>query len=558
MKKPRVLILGLDGIGLDLVEQFRVEGALPNLSALMRQGAWGELQSTVPPTTLPAWTSFMTGASPAEHGIPDFTIRRDYSVSFVNARHRRLPTLFHHLGQGGLDVGAAWFPATYPPEKLKGYQIAGWDSPVTSKGDPSFVYPRDLHHELEWQFGDEHLVFDAIDEFSNETAWYRSAAAGLLDSVDRRRRVALWLLEHRPVDVAAFYFGETDTAAHHFWAFHDRSSPRRPASFEPALSRVLRDTYRAVDQAVGELIEACGPSTSVVVLSDHGSGGSSDLALHINRMLEQAGLLHFASDRGSRMGSKWLRGVGPGLLPPMLRRQAFRLAGGLAPTVAESFIRFGGIDWSRTQAFSEELNYAPGIWLNLRGREPGGIVDESQRDSVHRALLDAAKKVTSPTGLPLIKDVIRRETIHDGPQLELFPDFIVELARPAGYTPACLPSQGRSGPIVTRLAGKDLLGRKGRSLPGCHTPTGFFAVRSSELSPGRLEGVRLEHIAPVVTALAGVEGAAWFKHEPPAGLPTPEGVARSQHDAVSDESPVYSREEERIIGERLRRLGYLE
>lgn len=561
MSKPRVLILGLDGLDPLLVERFAANGALPNLSRLMTRGVWGPLRSTTPATTLPAWTSFLTGASPSFHGVPDFTMRLGYSVQFVGAGHRELPTVFEHLEARGLTTGAAWFPATFPPTRLRGYMISGWDSPVTSAGDESFVWPRVLHAELDRNLGGAHLLFDAVDEFADETSWYLRAAKALRRSVRRRMRVARYLLERHRVDVAAFYFGETDTAAHHYWAFHDPGSPRRPASFEPALANVIRDTYHAVDEAVGELVTTAGEQAAVVVLSDHGSGGSSDLAIHLNRMLEQAGLLRFGGGPSMLVRPRFLRGVAPSMIPPRLRRAAFRLAGGLAPALAESMIRFGGIDWSRTRAFSEELSYAPAVWINQRGRDPGGVVPVAGCEAVVREVEAASENVTAPDGSPLIRRVWRRDELYPGPQSERFPDLVLELERPGGYIPACLPSQGRPGEVVSRLSGKELLGRKGRSLPGCHTPLGTVIVAAEGLQQGRVEGARLEHVAPVVAALAGVEAAGWFEAEPPAPLPRPASATgqwspEAQHRSAGPES--YDAEEERIVAERLRALGYLE
>lgn len=504
----------------------------------------------------------MTGAPPSYHGVPDFTVRQGYRVRFVGATLRALPSVFEHLESQGLRVGAAWFPATYPPEPLSGFMISGWDSPVTAVGDSSFVHPPDLHATLERRFGDEHLAFEPIDEFSSEAGWYHRAADALASSVERRARVALWLLEHQQVDVAAFYFGETDTAAHHFWAFHDPDSPRRPASFDPDLASTLRDIYRAVDRAVGTLVEAAGPGAATVVLSDHGSGGSSDLAIHLNRMLERAGLLSFTSQRGRLMPRAGLvRGVGPALVPKALRRSLFRFAGGMAPTMLESRLRFGGIDFSRTRIFSEELSYAPSLWFNLSGRDPQGIVRESDITTLVSEVEAAAEQVTAPDGGPLIRRVIPREELHAGPLARLFPDLVLELERPKGYTPACIPSQGRSGEVVVRLAGTELLGRKGRSLPGCHTDLGILIVSGRGVEASTIEGARLEDVAPVVSALAGVHAATWFIGSSPSGLPEPEGASTASvegRDATSAALPEYSLDEERVIAERLRRLGYLD
>lgn len=561
MGLPKVLILGLDGVGPELVRQFRGEGVLPHISELIERGAWGALRSTTPPTTLPAWTSFMTGASPSTHGVPDFTVREGYRVRFVGGANRAVPTLFRHLESCGLTVGAAWFPATYPPESLRGYQISGWDSPVTAVGDTTFVHPKSLHQQLQNRFGGDHLSFDAIDEFSDDGSWYESTAARLPASVLRRAEMAEWLLRNRPVDVAAFYFGEADTAAHHFWAFHDETSPRRPERVVPLLSGALREVYRAIDQAVGRLVGAAGRDAHVVVLSDHGSGGASDVVLHLNRMLERAGLLTFrGSSRRFALGGHRLRSLGPSLVPPALRRGLFRWAGGLAPSLAESSIRFGGIDWGRTRAFSEELTYAPSIWINQRGREPRGIVNPGDRERVRGEIERVAAEVVGRDGRSIVKRVIPREEIHSGPLAHLFPDLLLELRRFDGHTPVCLPSDGRAGAVLSRLAPTELLGRKGRSLPGCHTSEGVLIAAGPGVPVGDEVSARLEDVAPLVTSLVGAPRASWFEGVPPFGLPLTKGADESgvKVTRAGETKTSYTAAEERVIAERLRLLGYLE
>lgn len=559
-KRPQILILGLDGADPGLVERFVRDGACPNLGRLMTSGAWGPLRSTTPPTSLPAWTSFLTGAPPSHHGVADFTIRQGYRVRFVGAGDRRLPTILAHLERHGLTAGAAWFPATYPPEPLRGWQISGWDSPVTAAGDPSFVTPRDLHQELAAAFGGDHLGFDTVDEFDDSDGWYLTAAEALPRRVRRRAEMARWLLAEHPVDAAAFYFGEADTAAHHFWAFHDPGSPRRPSRVSPALAGALEGVYRALDDAVGLLCEAAGDDCAVVVLSDHGSAGASDVAIHTNRVLEAAGLLAF-EPRGLGLDPRALRGALPGLIPGRLRRRLFRAAGGLLPSAIESRLRFAGIDWARTAAFSEELTYAPSIWFNQLGREPRGTLRHRDRAHVTARVERAAAALRDPEGRPLVRRVIPREEIHRGPLARLFPDLVIDLAEPGGYAPVCLPSRGRGGAVVSRLAGADLLGRKGRSLPGRHAPEGILIARGPEVPGGAAVGdARIEDAACVVAALAGVPRASWFTGAVPAGLGRLRAAPPSESRDRLAPIPVraYDRAEERVVAERLRRLGYLD
>jgi predicted AlkP superfamily phosphohydrolase/phosphomutase len=535
---PRLLVLGIDGADPDLVARFTASGAMPRTAALVARGAMAKLASTVPPTTFPAWTSFLTGAPPSFHGVPDFTIRTGYRVRFTGASDRALPTLFSHFERCGLSTGAAWFPATYPPEPLSGFSISGWDSPVTSAGDASFVRPRSLAAELRARFGGDHLAFDAFDEFRGDPLDDLPARVrALVEATRRRAEIARWLLEHRPVDVAAFYFGAADTAAHHFWAFCDPSSPRRPAVVPREAETAIERVYRAIDEAMGALVDAAGEGAAVVVLSDHGSRGSSDVAVHLNRALADAGLLSFT--RGEAPAERGVfRTSAVAAIPRGVRRRLFRFAGGLAPSLAESSLRFGGIDWSRTRAFSEELSYAPSIWLNQLGREPHGVVPYRMRGAVAADVEGALSRLRLEDGRPLVERVLRREELHTGPHARRFPDLTVLLRDVDGYTPACLPSRG-PGPSVTRLEGAALIGRKGRSMPGCHAPNGILVVALPGAEPPAIPGVGIEGVAKLACDLLRVPGL-------------------DAAPVACTSASAYTLAEERAVAARLRGLGYLE
>ena len=541
-----MLIIGVDGAGPDLIERFVADGRMPHTAALIERGSFAALRSTTPATTFPAWTSFLTGAPPSAHGIPDFTIRHGYRVRFTGAGDRTLPTLFAHLERAGITTGAAWFPVTYPPEPLSGFSIAGWDSPVTNSGDSSFVLPAKLHRELVAQFGGGHLDFAAFDEFDGSGSAADHATA-LVRATRRRAEIARWLLERRPVDVAAFHFGATDTAAHHFWAFHDPGSPRRRAPVQPELEHALADIYAAMDDAIGSLVETVGDDTAIVALSDHGSRGASDVAVHLNRALEIAGLLAFTRGSSKAIDACGARSTAVAATPRSLRRRLFRFAGGLAPALAESALRFGGIDWRRTRAFSEELSYAPSVWINQLGREPQGTVRFREREAVARDVEAALRRVTLDDGGPLVDRVLLREEVHRGPHRRRFPDLVVELRDVLGYAPVCLPSRA-PGPAVERLAEGELLGRKGRSMPGCHARLGMLIVAGGGTARRDLSGAAIEDVAPLVCEILGVPGAPWYGKP----IPGPGYGFQIPRDRA------YTLAEQRTVATRLRSLGYLE
>lgn len=554
--RPKLVMFGIDGFGPELWDELRQKNKIPHLEHLAGQGGWSKLDSTIPPTTLPAWTSIMTGAPPARHGINDFTVRQGYKIRFVGAESRRLPTLFEHLEKHGLDVGTAWFPATYPPVPLGGYQISGWDSPVTHRGDSSFVHPSFLHEQMLSRFGDDHLSFDPIDEFASENDWHHNAAARLVESVEKKAEMARWLLENRPVDVAAFYFGETDTVAHHFWAFHDPNSPRRPALVSPQLSSAVADVYAAVDRAVAEVHSACPEGTKIVVVSDHGSAGAGRRVVYLNRILEKAGLLRF-NKRYAPLPTELIRNTAPRLIPRSLRRHLFRFAGGLAPGFVESKTRLGAIDWTRTSAFSEEIPYAPAVWLNLQGRDPEGIVAEANAERIIKRVQEALGQAVTEQGEPIVRRVYPARDVHRGEYEHLFPDLIVELETEDGYQPICQSSRGHPGPVSRQLPPKEWLGRKGRSLPGCHSPKGMIIADSPDapLFKTPQQKPALWHVAGNIAHMLDIPPASWFEAtgSPSLSLKKDDATPPALYSGMG-----YTKAQEQIIAERLKKLGYLD
>ncbi|MFA9412221.1 MAG: alkaline phosphatase family protein [Deltaproteobacteria bacterium] len=564
----RALVLGLDGFDLGLVQQFGPE-CLPNLHALMARGVFAALESVQPPATLPNWTTFLTGVDPARHGVFDFTTRKGYRVRFTAGTAREVPTVFRQLDRLGLRCACLSFPATWPPEELEhGIFVSGWDAPVAFEADRSFMWPRSLYDETVQRFGAP--TFDDVDEFhADAPGWVDRLPLALEQRVARKTDWARWLLERQDWDVFAVYFGESDTASHYLWAHHDPESPRRPLSVSTEQRRGLQRVYEALDQAVGSLLEAAGgDATEITVLSDHGSGGSSDKVLYLNRLLAQHGLLRFAKQRGR--GGARLKEIALRHFPPRLRERLFRFGNAWLPSRLESNVRFGAIDMRNTLAFSDELNYFPGIYLNLAGREPQGTVQpEQKRETILRvrsALLDTRDPWS---GKPVFRDLVPREELFEGPHLNRAPDLLLDLQLDNGFSYNLMPSSPRprrsrlTGPQPTsspfrKLTDHEKLGKKGRSLPGSHRSHGFMTLAGPSVrAAGQLDA----HIADMTATLLSRLGLS----VPPSfkGRVLWEALCNDRDasaQALPEASPVTSRatRNEGLIESRLRALGYIE
>ena len=110
-----ILVLALDGATFDVIRPLAAQGLLPNLAAWMKEGRAGVLASTTPPVTFPAWSSFMTGLEPADHGIFDFTQKTpgEYRLRFINSTDREAPSIFRRVCDAGGNVLVLGMPATH-------------------------------------------------------------------------------------------------------------------------------------------------------------------------------------------------------------------------------------------------------------------------------------------------------------------------------------------------------------------------------------------------------------------------------------------------------------
>jgi predicted AlkP superfamily phosphohydrolase/phosphomutase len=528
----RLLIIGLDGATFDLIEPWVAAGDLPVLSDLMQRGAWGPLRSTIPATTFPAWSTMMTGVNPGRHGIFDFTRRPPgrYAVEFVNATHRRHPTLWNMLSQAGCRVGVVGLPATYPPEQVNGLMIAGFDSPVTTGVDASFVYPRQLWHEIR-RVADYRIT--DFQELRIGPNWHADALERMQVALHDRLAIAEHLLAREEWDCFTVLFGESDTVSHHFWMYHDPASPRYDANAGQPLAGAIRTIYRQLDAAIGQLL-AVTPEATVIILSDHGFGGTGNTVVYLNRWLQDQGYLHFQDSPGwigssLRLGKR----LGLRLLPSVLQEQVFRRCGGRLANRLESGTRFCGVDWAGTRAFSEESNTCPAIWLNLAGREAAGIVAADAYHTLRDEIIARLQAWRHPTsGQPIVARAWRREELYAGPYVAEAPDIVLELALEEGYALTCQSSQGRPGPSVRQLTPSEYIGAKGQSMNGSHRSDGVLIMAGPGVRTGQhLIGASLMDVAPTALALLGETAAValdgrilyealYQRDEMPAGVQT--------------------------------------
>ena len=522
-----ILVLALDALDPELVAHFRSRGRLPTLSKLAESGRFGRLRSTFPPVSVPAWSTFLTGVGPGSHGLYDFTRLEGGRVRFLDATDRALPTLIELADGWGRRVCSLGLPTTYPAPQLKrGALLAGFDSPFAGAPDPRSLTPPDLWRRARRRGVD--LGVATVPEGRKGRGWHRRAARGILRSVERRIAQTLHVLAEGPWDLVMVHFQAADTAGHHFYRYFDPASPRYDAS-HPERAKVLPEVYDALDRAVDRLVQACPPGTDVIVLSDHGMGPASDRVCHLNRWLEEQGLL---VRRSGPDAAGILRRLAIRRLPPALQGRLFRWLRRGPVAVVESRARLGSLDLDRSAAFSEESSTLPGVW----------VLDRSRTDEI----------VTGLRSWEAVVRVYRREDLYRGPLRRKAPDLLLELRHTPVRTP---PSY--SGPSVRRLNPDELDGERGAGLNGVHRPEGILCLNGPSFhEAAEIRDAWIGDLAPTLLSLLDLPVPDWMEGRALVGPARTERTSPERTIADGGNRSLTPREERRLE-RRLRALGYL-
>src|SRR4051812_42381242 len=288
-----VIFVGLDGADWELLDDYMASGVMPNLKALASSGRTGTLKTINPPLSPLVWTTMMTGASPLDHGILDFTRRnpRTGALEPIPSSERRRPAIWNMAGDGDKSVAVFGLWATWPAEAVKGLLVADRFSSFTARDPeppPGTVYPPEQETwareilgktESSVDYDALHAYFPWLSEEDSQKAaadpnpYAHPVSALRRILIETRAYHALatsWLAREKP-DLAVVYFQGTDTLGHVFAPY---APPRQdsipPQDFERYF-RVPELYFAEIDRLLGDYRKLAEASGAVLMIaSDHG------------------------------------------------------------------------------------------------------------------------------------------------------------------------------------------------------------------------------------------------------------------------------------------------
>lgn len=368
--KRRVFVIGMDCLTPQLVfEQWRDE--LPNLRRLMEQGLWGELESTIPPITVPAWSSMMSGKDPGVLGFYGFRNRADYSydrMSIATSRAVKEDRVWDILSRDAKQVILVGVPQTYPPEPVYGQMITSFLTPSTQS---QYTYPPELKQEVEELVGE--YILDVQNFRTEDKEWLLQQ---IYQMTDQRFAVVKHLAQTKPWRFFMYVEMGPDRLHHAFWKYADPQHPKHvPGS---PFANAIKDYYRHIDAQAGELLSLLDDDTIVLVVSDHGAK-KMDGGICVNEWLRLEGYL-------------------------VLKDQP-SLPQGIVPLSKVE------VDWSKTRAWGAGGYYAR-VFLNVQGREPHGVIPAADYKQARDELAAKLQAIPDPQGRDIHTRVYKPDEIY--------------------------------------------------------------------------------------------------------------------------------------------------
>lgn len=495
MRHPRTIVIGLDSLDLRLVDQWASVGELPCLEKLL--ATCPTVMLTTPSRVLQGtvWPSLLTGLSPGRHGMYFQCQLRNGTYALMDrfADHK-VKRFYQHLEDTGLRCGLVDIPTDRPLSTMRGMQVVEWA--------PEFTYwhyatvPRSLARYIRSEIGENPLTKHWNSGDTQDS--HLKLCVALETSARMKAKLGTYLIGQRYLDLVFCVFGEAHKAGHWLWKYYDESHPNHEVA-PAALKNGLLNSYKQIDRAVAEMTKLVSREDNLIVFSDHGMQPAYRGDHLVDLILAKLGMLVHNGSRSSRQPAAHMTRASETRARQFFRNGKLAIKRRLPEAALAALDRkknaFPGIDWNQTRAFSLPTDRNSHIRVNLRGREPMGVVEPG---SDYKSVLDELevefRALINPlTGRGAVEEVFRVRALFPGECSEDFPDLAILWSAEAPIDEVSSP---RAGVIQHRV-------RELRS--GNHRAEGFLLARGPNFKEGsgKYQGDILQ-IAPTLLYLHGV------------------------------------------------------
>ncbi len=455
----KLVILGIDALDPILLKRWQDE--LPVFNTLIKDFYFAELESTMPPDSVPAWVTIYTGKHPWEHGIVDTIDYLDVTAGRPTPEISSIrgKTFWDIASRAGKRVCVINPLLAYPVWQVNGIMVNG---PVFITGEAQ-SYPQEI------------LTKFKLPELGGMVDFPRKKE--LKAFVERTEKVTrdlarfgLELFQLERWDLYFICFLTLDRLMHFVWRYTDPSDPTYPGHTE--LEGTIRRAFHLFDSIIRDYINSLSDDQILMIVSDHGHTMRPPRAVFINEILRRHGFLKTRKGRIPLVNTVALIEKSKNAFLRLMQQldledEVYRLARMLpkskrqslktssyATTRQESLAwvsdlgggtSFSGIEINRTLCSQMQLNYE-----NLR-----------------REIIGLLTPLTDSRGNRLFRWIKPREEVFQGNQVDKYPDIVFELA----------PGYGVERTLYCGITGTSATHKK---VSGGHSKYGVFILRTKD------------------------------------------------------------------------------
>jgi len=332
--------------------------------------------------------------------------------------------------------------------KSQGYPTSGFTSPPEIGEDLVDKFGPYLNEGVAGLFFKGLVDRDVFsEEYAYQTRWIHRSATYLMDRYHAQLYILHW---HLP-----------DYLGHQVLGLADPSGGMYDEAGATRAWEILRLGYSIADEMIGNFLRCVDEETYLFVISDHGSA-TNRKRYSIVEELARRGLVEVREADGSRE-----------------------------------------IDWQRSKVFIDLTN----LYVNVKGRYEGGVVEESEYESVRDEAIDILRSCKDQDGEYVLSFALRRE---DASVVGLWGENVgdVVFAYSPGFTWGHSLNGGQGS---TRVGGAT----HGPKIPTAETDissnyatfmvVGGDAKRGYRRPVERVGPVQLVDVAPTVSHLLGID-----------------------------------------------------
>jgi predicted AlkP superfamily phosphohydrolase/phosphomutase len=280
--RPHVLVIGVNGMELDVIRPLILKGDMPNLEHIVNNGTYGKLRTVSAPNCPRVYSTIFTSTQPDEHGVTGFLV----GGITANTNMLKEEPIWSVLSRNDVTVGMANVPATFPVMPVNGYMISGMltrgkncedgvlCAPKLSEvtgGDA--VYPRTLQPELLKNVGDFYIDCERMPGAGDLKGHEKEVIDKWLDKVqlirDEQSKLFDYLLTKHPTEFTMLGQSCEDRTGHWLYPIAPYNAGY-DASINNVRTEAFPDQYIAFDKVLGSILKHVDENTYVIIVSDHG------------------------------------------------------------------------------------------------------------------------------------------------------------------------------------------------------------------------------------------------------------------------------------------------